>query len=159
MDLSIQEVVHNGGWAQETTNSPSVHCLWGPGFRPPTLQSRSLLSGPQHPPWCTWHGCFFNGLLPLKAVASDDTRWYKLHQRPGPPQWGILTFRMDSKNCRFFPLHQAMVFTFTFQYTNSKHLCLIFTRSAVFISKLQNFRAPGPYYVKSEQWQIGRLSY
>lgn len=59
----------------------------------------------------------------------------------------------------FFLLHQAMVFTFTFQHTNSKHLYLIFTGSTVFISKLQNFRAPGPYYVKSEQWQIGILSY
>lgn len=49
--------------------------------------------------------------------------------------------------------------TFTFQDTNSKHLYLIFTASTVFTSKLQNFRAPGPYYVKSEQWQIGILSY
>ena len=52
-----------------------------------------------------------------------------------------------------------MVFTFTFQYTNPEHLYLIFTRSTAFVSKLPNFRAPGPYYVKSEQWQIGILSY
>lgn len=56
-------------------------------------------------------------------------------------------------------LHQAAVFTFTFQYANPKHLYLIFTRSTAFVSKLPNFRASGPYYVKSEQWQIGILSY
>lgn len=48
---------------------------------------------------------------------------------------------------------------FTFKYGNSKHLCLIFIGSTVFISELQNSGAPGPYYVKNAQWQTGILSY
>ena len=45
---------------------------------------------------------------------------------------------------------------FTFKHANSKHLCLIFIRSTVFISELQNFRAPGPTMSKMHS---GRLAY
>ena len=45
---------------------------------------------------------------------------------------------------------------FTFKYANSKHLCLIFIGSIVFISELQNFCAPGPTMSKMHS---GRLAY
>lgn len=44
----------------------------------------------------------------------------------------------------------------TFKQANSKHLCLIFIGSTVFISELQNFRAPGPTMSKMHS---GRLAY
>ena len=44
----------------------------------------------------------------------------------------------------------------TFEHADSKHLCLIFIGSTVFISELQNFRAPGPTMSKMHS---GRLAY
>lgn len=45
---------------------------------------------------------------------------------------------------------------FTFEHANSKHLCLISIGSTVFISELQNFRAPSPTMSKMHS---GRLAY
>lgn len=74
----------------------------------------------------------------LVPTSTTDQHCYFLAELEALP------FRVPPKQSVMFPFRDA----------NSKHLCLIFIQSTVFLSELQNFRAPGPCDVKNARWRL-----